>query len=108
MIAALDHLVLRASFVSGAVGACETLLGRKADNGAIRVGNVGLKIEDDASTARLASIVFATPALEKELRLLERRGLKLIPEATHGVSIALTERSDLPPASPLLNCSEMA
>ena len=41
-------------------------------------------------------------------RLLERRGLKLIPEATHGVSIALTERSDLPPASPLLSCSEMA
>ncbi len=108
MIEALDHLVLRASFVAGAVGAYETLLGRKAENGTIRVGNVGLVIEDDASTARLQSMVFATPSLDKANRLLERRGLKLAPAATHGVSIALTERTEAPPASSLLRSSEAA
>ncbi len=108
MLDALDHLVLRASFVAGAVGAYETLLGRKAENGRIRVDNVGLVIEDDASTARLAGMVFATPSLEKAERLLERRGLKLTPEVTHGVPIALMERSAAPPASPLLKSSEAA
>lgn len=108
MIEALDHLVLRASFVSGAIGAYETLLGRKAVNGTIRVGNVGLVIEDDASTARLQSMVFATPSLDKADRLLERRGLRLTPEATHGVSISLVERTEAPSASPLLNSSEPA
>ncbi|HZP98778.1 MAG TPA: VOC family protein [Reyranella sp.] len=108
MIDALDHLVLRASFVAGAVGAYETLLGRKAENGAIRVGNVGLVIEDDASTARLSRMVFATASLEKAERLLERRGLKLTPEATHGVPIALVERSAAPAPSPLLDSPQAA
>lgn len=112
MITALDHLVLRASFVSGAVGAYETLLGRRAENGAIRVGNVGLRFEDEASTARLASMVFATPSLETAERLLERRGLKLTPEATchmtHGVPIALVERNEAPAPSALLKSSEAA
>ena len=108
MITALDHLTLRASFVSGAVGAYETLLGRRAQEGTIRVGNVGLAIEDDASTARLTSMVFATASLDKAERLLERRGLKLTPEATHGVPIALTERNEAPPPSPLLKSSEAA
>ena len=48
MIDALDHLTLRASFRAGAVGAYETLLGRRAEDGRLRVGNVGLAIEDDA------------------------------------------------------------
>jgi catechol 2,3-dioxygenase-like lactoylglutathione lyase family enzyme len=108
MITALDHLVLRASFVSGATGAYETLLGRRADNGAIRVGNVGITFEDDAATARLQAMVFATPSLEKARRLLERRGLELTPEATHGVPIALVERTGDPPPSPLLRSSEAA
>ena len=108
MISALDHLTLRASFVAGAVGAYETLLGRKADNGVLRVANVGLVIEDDATTARLGSMVFATASLEKAERLLERRGLKLTTEATHGVPIALMERSDAPPPSPLAKSSEAA
>lgn len=108
MIEALDHLVLRASFVSGAVGAYETLLGRKADNGAIRVGNVGLKIEDDASTARLGEMVFAVPSREKAERLFERRGLRLTPQATHGVAISLAERGEAPPPSPLLKSDEAA
>lgn len=108
MLEALDHLTLRASFVAGAVGAYETLLGRKADNGVLRVANVGLVIEDDATTARLGSMVFATASLGKAERLLERRGLKLTTEATHGVPIALMERSDAPPPSPLAKSSEAA
>jgi catechol 2,3-dioxygenase-like lactoylglutathione lyase family enzyme len=108
MITALDHLVLRASFVSGAVGAYETLLGRRADNGTIRVGNVGITFEDDAATARLQAMVFATPSLEKARRLLGRRGLELTREATHGVPIALVERTGDPPPSPLLRSSEAA
>ena len=40
MITALDHLILKASFRDGAVGAYETLLGRRAENNRLRVGNV--------------------------------------------------------------------
>jgi len=108
---------LRASFRDGAVGAYETLLGRQAHDGRVRVGNVGLAIEDHASTAQLASMVFATAALEKAARLLERRavpserkGEKLVlsTEATHGVSIVLVERTEAPAPSPLLKSSEAA
>ncbi len=117
MIDALDHLVLRASFRAGAVGAYETLLGRKAENGRLRVGNVGLTIEDHASTAQLSAMVFATASLEKAARLLERRAvpgerkdgrLVLSTEATHGVPIVLVERMEATTASPLLNSSEAA
>ena len=75
MIDALDHLILRASFRAGAVGAYETLLGRRAEDGRLRGSNVGLVIEDDASTARLSSMVFATSSLDQAERLLERRAL---------------------------------
>ncbi|MGE5151667.1 MAG: VOC family protein [Rhodospirillaceae bacterium] len=117
MIDALDHLVLRASFHAGAVGAYETLLGRQATNGRVRVGNVGLTIEDHASTAQLSAMVFATTSLEKAARLLERRAmpgerkdvrLVLSTETTHGVPIALIERSETPAPSPLLKSSEAA
>jgi catechol 2,3-dioxygenase-like lactoylglutathione lyase family enzyme len=117
VITALDHLTLRASFVSGAVGAYETLLGRQASNGALRVGNVGLTIEDCADTARLTSMNFATADLDKAARLLERRSvttardgdrLALSTEAAHGVAIGLVQRGDAPPASPCLNSSEAA
>jgi len=117
MINALDHLTLRAPFVSGAVGAYETLLGRKADEGALRVGNVGLVIEDRADTARLTSMSFATADIDKAARLLERRAvpttrdgdrLSLSCEAAHGVPIALVQRADAPPPSPLLKSSDAA
>ncbi|HEY4170768.1 MAG TPA: VOC family protein [Reyranella sp.] len=117
MIDALDHLVLRASFRAGAVGAYETMLGRKADDGRLRVGNVGLTIEDHASTAQLSAMVFATASVEKAARLLERRAvpcerkrdrLVLSTEATHGVSIVLVERAEAPMLSPLLKSSEAA
>ncbi len=117
MINALDHLTLRASFRAGAVGAYETLLGRRAGDGTLRVGNVGLSIEDDASTARLSSMVFATSSLDKAGRLLERRALPaerrgdrlaLSAGATHGVPIALAEIKDAPLPSPLKDSSEAA
>lgn len=117
MIDALDHLTLRASFVDGAVGAYETLLGRRAVDGRLQVGNVGLAIENDAATARLSSMVFATPSLDKAARLLERRAvpteregdrLMLSPEATHRVPIALVERTEKPAPSPLFKSSEAA
>ncbi|MEI6204394.1 MAG: VOC family protein [Enhydrobacter sp.] len=117
MITALDHLTLRASFHNGAIGAYETLLGRQAQNGRLRVRNVGIAVEDDASTARLASMVFATESLDKATKLLERRAvpaemagdtLVLSPAATHQVPIALIQRNDTIPASPLKSSDEAA
>ncbi len=117
MITALDHLTLRASFQAGAIGAYETLLGRRAAWDRLRVGNVGLVIEDDAATARLTSMVFAVPSLDKAEHLLERRALPaarqgdrlaLSTTATHGVSIALIEPKDRTTPSPLKDSSEAA
>lgn len=117
MIDALDHLALRASFRAGAVEAYETLLGRRAIDSRLRVGNVGLAIEDHASTAQLSALVFATASLDKAARLLERRALPgerqgerlaLSTVATHGVPIMLVERREAPPPSPLLKSSEAA
>jgi catechol 2,3-dioxygenase-like lactoylglutathione lyase family enzyme len=117
VIDGLDHLTLRASFRDGAVGAYETLLGRRAEDGRLRVGNVGLAIEDHASTAQLSSMVFVTESLDAAARLLERRAvpsegkgdrLALSTEATHGVAIVLIERPDAPAPSSLLNSGEAA
>lgn len=117
MIDGLDHLTLRASFRESAVEAYETLLGRRAEGGRLRVGNVGLAIEDHASTAQLSSMVFATASLDKAQRLLERRAvpsdragdrLVLSSQATHQVPIALVERAAAPEPSPLLKSSEAA
>jgi len=94
MIDALDHLTVRTSFRDGAVGAYETLLGCQAEGGRLRVGNVGVTIEDHASTAQLSAMVFATASLDKAQRLLERRAvpserdgdrLILSTQATHQV-----------------------
>jgi catechol 2,3-dioxygenase-like lactoylglutathione lyase family enzyme len=117
MIDALDRLTVSASFREGAVGAYETLLGRHAENGRLRVGNVGMVIEDHASTAQLSSMVFATTSLDQAARLLERRAvpterdgdrLKLSTPATHQVPITLVERAATPEPSPLLKSSEAA
>ena len=117
MITALDHLIVRASFRDGAIGAYETLLGRQAKDGRLRVCNVGVSIEDDASTARLGSMVFATESLDKAAKLLERRAmpaeraddrLTLAPAATHRVPIALIEHRGSLPASPLKGSNEAA
>jgi catechol 2,3-dioxygenase-like lactoylglutathione lyase family enzyme len=108
---------LRASFRDGAVGAYETLLGRTADGDRLRVGNVGLEVEDHASTAQLAAMVFATGSLDKAARLLERRALPaarqgerlvLSTEAMNGVPVTLVERKETPAPSPLLKSREDA
>jgi catechol 2,3-dioxygenase-like lactoylglutathione lyase family enzyme len=115
MIDALDHLSIRASFVAGAVGAYETLLGRRADQGRFRLGNVGLEIEDDAATARLSEMVFAAASLDDAERLLKRRAvdgertgdrLVLSSAATHSVPIALMQRKDSPALSALKDSAE--
>ena len=117
MITALDHLTVRASFRDGAIGAYETLLGRQAQDGKLWVGNVGVSVEDDASTAGLASMVFATESLDKAAKLLERRAvpaerkcdrLTLAPAATHQVPIALIEHKGSLPSSPLKGSDEAA
>jgi catechol 2,3-dioxygenase-like lactoylglutathione lyase family enzyme len=117
MITALDYLTLRASFRDGAVGAYETLFGRRAENDRLRVGNVGLAFEDEASTAHLASMVFATASLDKAARRHARRALAterigdvlaLSTAATHQVPLALIQRADAAPASPLKGSDEAA
>jgi catechol 2,3-dioxygenase-like lactoylglutathione lyase family enzyme len=117
VIDALDHLILHASFRDGAVGAYETLLGRRAEAGRVQVGNVGVAIEDHAATAQLSSMVFATASLDKAVRLLERRAVAgervgdqfaLSTQATHRVPIGLVERAEAPEPSPLLKTSEAA
>ncbi|HQS14633.1 VOC family protein [Reyranella sp.] len=99
MIAALDHLV-----VGGSAADYETLLGRRAVDGRLRTGNVGVRFEADVSGLR--SMVFAAPDLDKAATLLERRavattrtdeGLALL---GHGVAIGLCAQSEEAP-SPL-------
>jgi catechol 2,3-dioxygenase-like lactoylglutathione lyase family enzyme len=117
MITSVDHLVLCAPFIDGAVSAYETLLGRCVQDGRFRLGNVGLVIEDESATAHLSTMVFATESLDKAERLLERRGvlamrkgdrLMLGREATHQVPIAVMERKDKPTPSPLVGADEAA
>jgi catechol 2,3-dioxygenase-like lactoylglutathione lyase family enzyme len=117
MITALDHLVLRASFIDGAIGAYETLLGRRAQDGRFRLGNVGLTIEDEAATAHLSAMVFATGSLDNAAQRLERRGvsgtrdgdrLELARTSTHQVSMALIQRNNSLALSPLVGTDEAA
>jgi catechol 2,3-dioxygenase-like lactoylglutathione lyase family enzyme len=117
VITSLDHLTLRASFVAGAVGAYETLFGRHAQDGRFQLGNVGLAIEDESSTAHLSAMTFAAGSLDEATRLLERRAIKaersgdqlvLSREATHGVPIDLIEQAEQRPPSPLAKISESA
>jgi catechol 2,3-dioxygenase-like lactoylglutathione lyase family enzyme len=103
VIDALDHLTL-----AGSAAAYETLLGRRAVDGRLQTANVGLTF--GSGGAALSSMAFATSSLDKAARLLERRGvattakrdvLDLSAAATHGVPIALVERSGQPVASVL-------
>ena len=96
MIDALDHVT-----ISGSARVYETLLGRRSVDGRLQSGNVGLLF---ASTGpALASMAFATTDLDKAARLLERRAvattrgarLELSTEASHGVPVALVERSTI-------------
>jgi catechol 2,3-dioxygenase-like lactoylglutathione lyase family enzyme len=101
MIDALDHLA-----IAGSPGVYETLLGRRVVDGRLQTANVGLTFGADG--APLSSLVFATASLDKAARLLERRAvattrgaqLVLSTTASHGVPIALVERSAAPQPSP--------
>jgi catechol 2,3-dioxygenase-like lactoylglutathione lyase family enzyme len=99
MLASLDHLV-----IGGSVAAYETLLGRRAADGRLRTGNVGLRFENGAPGLR--SMVFATADLDKEAALLERRAVEAmrtdqgVALTGNGVAIGLcTTGNDVP--SPL-------
>lgn len=103
MIQALDHLTL-----AGSTSVYETLLGRRSVDGRLQTGNVGLTF--GSGGAALSAMVFATADLDKAASLLERRGvattrsktLELSTSASHGVPIALVERSARPALSPAL------
>ncbi|MGZ5920096.1 MAG: hypothetical protein ACXWJV_09905, partial [Hyphomicrobium sp.] len=87
MIDILDHLL-----IAGSMTVYEMLLGRRAVDGRLQTGNVGLTF--GAGGNGLASMVFSTSDLDKAARLLERRAvpgeregdrLVLSRAATHGV-----------------------
>ena len=97
MIDALDHLTL-----AGSANIYELLLGRRVVDGRLQTANVGLTF--GGRDAPLSSLVFATTSLDKAERLLERRAvattrgeqLVLSTVASHGVPIALVERTAAP------------
>lgn len=93
MLTALDHLV-----VGGSATVYETLLGRRAVDGRLRTGNVGVRFEPDASGLR--SMVFATQDLDKAATLLERRAVPATKAdgslvlVGHGVPIGVVAKAD--------------
>ncbi len=99
MIDALDHLV-----IGGSAAVYETLLGRRAVDGRLRTGNVGLAF--GSGTPGLQSMMFATPDLDKAAKLLERRAVPTTREGDalaldgHGVAIGLAAKTNEAP-SPL-------
>lgn len=99
MIDALDHLV-----IGGSASVYETLLGRRARDGRLRTGNVGLAFT--SGTPGLQSMVFATPDLDKAVKLLERRAVAATRTGDalalegHGVAIRLAMKASEAP-SPL-------
>jgi catechol 2,3-dioxygenase-like lactoylglutathione lyase family enzyme len=103
MIDRLDHLAL-----AGSAAAYEILLGRRTVDRRLQTGNVGLTF--GAAGEALSAMVFATASLDKAQRLLERRAvattrgekLELSAAASHGVPIALVERTAAPPISPAI------
>jgi catechol 2,3-dioxygenase-like lactoylglutathione lyase family enzyme len=110
MIKVLHHLS-----IAGSAPAYETLLGRRATDGRLQTGNVGLTF--GAGGGGLSSMVFATGDLDKAARLLERRAvsseregdrLVLSRQATHGVPIELCQRNESALPSPLAGSDEAA
>ena len=96
MIDALDHLTL-----GGSVAVYETLLGRRANDGRLRTGNVGLAFA--GSAPGLQSMTFATGDVGKAATLLERRAVEVTRDGDavalngHGVAIRLAAKgSDAP------------
>ena len=110
MITFLDHVA-----IAGSADAYETLLGRRAVDGRLQTGNVGLTF--GAGGGGLSSMVFAASDLDKAARLLERRAvpserqgdrLVLSRAATHGVPIELCESKERAAPSPLAGSDDAA
>ena len=110
MITFLDHVA-----IAGSADAYETLLGRRAVDGRLQTGNVGLTF--GAAGNGLSSMVFAASDLDKAARLLERRAvpserqgdrLVLSRAATHGVPIELCESKERAAPSPLAGSDDAA
>lgn len=80
MIDSLDHLV-----IGGSAGVYETLLGRRANGGRLRTGNVGLAFA--GGVPGLQSMTFAAGDVGKAATLLERRAVAV---ARNGDALALT------------------
>jgi len=80
VITALDHLV-----IGGSAAVYETLLGRRAIEGRLRTGNVGLTFSQGVAGFR--SMTFATADLGKAATLLERRA---VPVTSDGDALAFT------------------
>ena len=107
----MDHLA-----IAGSITVYETLLGRRASDGRLQTGNVGLMF--GAGSDALSSMTFATASLDKAARLLERRAvpserqggdrLILSRGATHGVPIDLCARKEHAAPSPLAGSDEAA
>jgi len=96
MIDALDHLTL-----GGSASVYETLLGRRASDGRLRTGNVGLVFTGGAPG--LHSMTFATGDVGKAATLLERRAVAMTLDGDaaaltgHGVAIRICAKgSDAP------------
>ncbi len=100
MIDALDHVTL-----GGSAAVYETLLGRRATDGRLRTGNVGLAFSGGASG--LHSMTFATGDVAKAATLLERRAAAMtldgdaIALTGHGVAIRVAAKGNDAP-SPFL------
>ncbi len=97
MIDALDHLV-----IGGSVGVYETLLGRRATDGRLRTGNVGLTFA--GGPPGLQSMAFATGDVGKAATLLERRAVAATRDGDalalmgHGVAIGLAAKGSEAPS----------
>lgn len=97
MITALDHLT-----VGGSPAVYETLLGRRATDGRLRSGNVGLVFASGAPGLR--SMSFATGDAAKAATLLERRAVTAQREGdtltleANGVAIEVTAAADEAPS----------
>ena len=93
MIEALDHLTL-----GGSAAVYETLLGRRATDGRLRTGNVGLVFTGGAPG--LHSMTFATGDVDKAATLLERRAVAMTVDgdavalAGHGVAIRIAAKAN--------------
>ena len=126
MITALDHIAIAVPSVDAAAQDYALLLGRRvARTGSVeavfQLDNVRLALQAlEGRSEGLSSLAFAVDDMEKAARLLAQRALRtsktesdggalrIAPEATHGVSIALRARDEAGALSPVADAEEAA